>query len=62
MMNLLKWGVLLAILFFLGKFAWGYVEDGYAKMNGYNKQIQNEATQSQERRNAETNKALGEHR
>lgn len=61
-MNKLGLLVLLVILFFLGKFAWSYVENGFAEMRGYNNQIQQEATDYQKRRDAETDNALGPHR
>lgn len=61
-MNKLGLLVLLAILFFLGKYAWGYVEEGFAKMHGYDRQIQQEATDYQKRRDAETDNALGNYK
>lgn len=61
-MNKLGLLVLLAILFFLGKFAWNYVEEGFAKMRGYDRQIQQEATDYQKRRDNDTDNALGHYK
>ncbi len=61
-MNKLGLLFLIAVLFFLGKFAWSYVENGFSQMRGYNNQVQQEANDYQKRRDAETDQALGDHR
>lgn len=61
-MNKLGVLVLLVVLFFLGKYAWSYVEEGFAKMNGYQTQVNKDASDYQKRTEAETNRALGNYK
>lgn len=62
MMKLIKTAVMVALIVALASWIWKYVESGFNAMDTTNKQIQQEATDAQQRRERAVDSAVGDYR